>query len=560
MTTDSEHPRSARLPRSPSKRGANRADTRARLRAAGVVVLILGGVLVAGAIVHDQAAPAATGLASGELPAVDLTSPVSVEWDCPGPLLAGASGHSSSVIIANPGALTASVEVVVVAEGSTLKSTRAPLYSHINRLPVAPHTQRVVALRTTGPQQYDAVSVLATAGAVAVFESTVPLPAVALSRDRKAREGLRPASSAPQESACSTGTMSDSYLAAGSTAGRSDVLVSLFDPTATQAVATIRVSTSSGVISPPMLQGLIIRPYSVAVFNLARLAVQQATVAIAATTSVGRVVLGAYESTASDSTAATALSGQALLIGVAAPRATWVMTPGLGGPDRTVAINVYDPGSRSASVTISSEATSTAVHGRPMTEISSVVPAGEVREITLPLPNARMASSKTTRHVILLQGPMLVRAAGGVGIVVARSALLQVSAHAQTLAVVAATAGPARDWLLPAASSTNSRSPEQALSGGVVISNPGPARVEVALVELTAGGTPSSRLLRTLVVPAEATETVGLHLPIPAVSFAGLEVNASSPVVAEQDCYALGTPRYVLPIAPVPVEGVPVNR
>ncbi|HXY46021.1 MAG TPA: hypothetical protein VEH29_17685, partial [Acidimicrobiales bacterium] len=266
MTADTRRPRGAQRLRSQDRRELNRAERILRVRAVTLVGLMLAGLLIAGSTVHAEVAPAPTLLATGQLPVVNLSSDASVEWECPGPLPAGTSDRRSSVIIANPGQGPATVVVSVVGvREATREAGTSPLPSWSTQLTLPPHAQRVVPLRTTGPQQNDAASVLSTAGSVAVFESVTNVAATQPHRDRNA--GAPPAPPAPEESACATGVTGSSYLAAGSTAGRSDVFVSLFNPTATQAVAGIRVATGSSVVVPPALQGLIIKPYSLQIVD-----------------------------------------------------------------------------------------------------------------------------------------------------------------------------------------------------------------------------------------------------------------------------------------------------
>jgi hypothetical protein len=436
--------------------------------------------------------------------------------------------------------------VDVVAVRATHQPAGAPLPGWSTRLELAPFSERVVALAASGPSQNDAVSVLSTEGAVAVFESVSP------ARTRVIHLHHEPSLSAPEQSPCSTGTTTSSYVASGSTEGESDILVSLFDPTATQAVAGIRVSTGSRSVTPPTHEGLIVRPYSLQVFDVARSVVQQATVAITVTTTAGSVAVGASETVASDASASTSASGHALVIGIGQPRDRWVLSPGLGATGRTVGLRVYDPGSRAATVAISSP-----VEGRSPIEITEEVPAGEVRAIELPVPAAPLAKTPKTsgieQHAPTAEGPIVVQTARGVGVVVSRIAALTVGNHEETVALAAVTSAPASDWVVPATASGAS------VAGGIVISNSGLEAVEVEVVGLTArGGAASVTRLSKLIVPPRASTTAFVHLPASGATFSGVFVRASAHVVVEQDLYALSTPHEVVPLAPVPVEGVPV--
>jgi hypothetical protein len=538
--------RSGERVRPRSKGDRDLSERRLRARAAGFVVLMLAGVLIAGAVVRSAPLRPVGAAPSGQLPSVSLTSHSSVEWDCPGPLPAGASSERSAVVVANPARGRARVLVDVVAVTATRGAVGAPLPSSSSWLELAPYSERVLTLPTSGPARNDAVSVLSTAGAVAVFESVSPA-AVAVTRPHH-----KTSPSAPEQSPCSTGAATTLYIASGSTVGESDIIVSLFDPTATQAVAGVEVSTQSGSVAPPALQGLIVRPYSVQVFDIGRSVVQQPIVAITVTTTAGSVAVGASETFASDVTASTSASGRALVIGIGRAQDRWVFTPGLGATSRTVGLRLYDPGSRAASVTISSPVT-----GEPPIEITEEVPAGDVRGVQLPLPVAALPraqrTSRTPRVPPAVEGPIVVQTAEGVGIVVSRIAVLTVEAHEETVAFAAVTSMPSIGWVVPALASGES------VAGGIVISNPGFEPVEDEIVGLTArGGRASVIEVSRLTVAPGASTTAPVSLPASPAVFSGLLVTASAPVVVEQDLYAVSTPHEVVPISPVPVEGVPV--
>jgi len=542
-------------PRSHTKLDVARIERRLRARAAGFVALLLVGVLVAGAVVRASPPNATATGVSGQLPSVTLNSLRSVDWSCPGPLPAGASSERSSVIVSNPGQDRAQVLVDVDGVSATGSAAGAPLPPWSERLAVAPLSEQAVALRTTGPSQNDAVSVLSGTGGVAVFES------ISTVGTHSVNGHAEPILSAPVQSPCSVGSATSSYLASGSTQAKSDVFVSLFDPTATQAVAGIRVST--GLVSelPATLQGLIIKPYSLEVFDVGRSVVQQPAVAFAVTTTAGRVAVGAYETVASDPTARTSVTGAALVIGIDHPQDQWVLTPGLGTTRRAVALRVYDPGSRPASVTVSSP-----VAGGPAIEETDEVPAGEVRAIELLAPAAGSTATGTASTTsttsgagsraatAAVEGPIVVRAARGVGVVVSRIAVLTLGVHYQTVAFAAVTSVPADDWVLPAIASGTT------LAGGVVVSNPGLASVtvEVEGFGAAAGAGGAVRQLGTLTVAAGASATESFALVGSGAGLSGVLVRSGAQVVVEQDFYALGTHDDDVSIAPVPVEGIPL--
>jgi hypothetical protein len=319
----------------------------------------------------------------------------------------------------------------------------------------------------------------------------------------------------------------------------------LFNPTATQAVVGLTVSTGSASVAPPALQGLIIKPDSVQLFDLGRWVVQQGTVAVAVTATIGRIAVGAAETQSAISSA----TGQALVLGVQRSQLAWTFTPGPLASGRVTVVRAYDPESKPATVTISSP-----IAGHAAIEITDVIPAGGVRAIALPLPGAakRATGQGGSATPAPLEGPIVVRSAQGVGIVVARITSLLADGH-QTITNIAVTSGPANGWVLPAATAL------VPLTGSVEVSNPGSTSVEVEVTELTsASGRPELAPVGTLTVGPGSTVTAPVSVPVSLSLFEGLFVRASSAVVVEQDLSAATTTRGAPAAAPNPVEGVPV--
>lgn len=538
--------------RSVGRRDAGRAENLARLRAAAVVGVFVAGALTAGSIVHGSRGPLSVVVSNSRLPVVNLASRDSVEWECPGPLPAGAGPVRSAVVVVNPGDVATTVEVDIEAVKAGSAADALPRARRW--ITVDAHGEDAVPLPGTGAASDDAVSVLAPTGSVGVFESVSgPATASTLHSADRSRRSPAPTPRAPMQAACSTGATSVAYLAAGSTAGRSQLTVSLFNPTATAAVGAISVATPSGVTSPPALQGVIVQPYSLQMFELARSVVQQPTLAVIATTSVGRLVLGASASVESDVTATTSSSGGGLLVGTAAPQQTWTMASGLELPGRTVSVRVFDPGPLPTRVTITCP-----VVGRPTIELSATVAAGRVEDVALPF--AALAPSRSGLPAALGAGPITVRSAEGVGVVVSRETVEEVALHAETVALLAPSAQAADAWVLPATSNADAVAAGTTLAGGVVVANGGATAATVTVLQLSTGGS-AGRTLRTLTLPAGGAVAVDLRLP-PAggTAFAGIEVESTAPVVTETDFSAVGTSQRPVPTLPMPVEGIPVER
>jgi len=467
-------------------------------------------------------------------------------------LPAGDTSEHSQIIVVNtaPWPTVATVDVAATTTPATGSGETLPPWSTQIVLPA--HSEQQVPLRTTGPAQNDAASVVSTKGAVAVFEAVAPVAGAGTTHTAEHTAGTaetlqatRPA--APEESPCAVGTSPTSYLATGSTLGNSSVSVSLYDPTATEAVVGLSVSTGSALVTPPALQGLIIKPDSVQVFDIGRWVVQQPTVAVTVAATVGRVVVGAAETQG----ATQNMSGQALMLGVQRPQPAWIFAPGPLASGRVSFVRVYDPGPRQATVTISSP-----IAGHAPMEITAVIPAEGVRAIALPLPGAAHTASgqqETTSKARVVEGPIVVRSAQSVGVVVARVASVPAGGPSQTMTNVAVTSGPATSWVLPTV-------PAQVpLVGLVEVSNPGRSSVRVHVTEMPATrGRSQSPPSRTVTVGAGATVGVSLSIPVSGSSFGALFVSATAPVVVEEDLAILSTVRGTPPLALCLLEGVPV--
>jgi hypothetical protein len=508
-----------------AKRDIARSENRRRLASVAFVALAVGGLLAASAVFEAAPLRNSEGSLGGRLPEASLPSNTAAQWDCPGPLPAGSSPQRSAVLLTNPGKAPASVVVAAVATSTAASSAGQKLPGWSKTLVLPPRSSRELPLATTGPSQDDAVSVLSASAAVAVFESVVSAPK---------------RNPVPAASPCEAGTASASYIGAGSTLGRSSVIVSVFDPTATPAVVGIRVSTGAKSVLPPTLQGLIIKPYSLQIFNLGRWVVQQPTLGVTVSASVGRVAVGAAETEAPNGR----VSGSGLLIAVDQTASVWVMPPGVIRAGRSVAVRIFDPGVRSAMVTISSP-----LAGRAPIELTDNLVAGGVLDVSLPLRASATkkgkASSPAAAGAPAVEGPIVVRTAEGVGVVVSRITALPYAGQDQAATFAAATSVPSRRWVLPAATGVFGKS---GLREHLVLSNPHNA-VASARVEVLRAG---SGAVSTIAIPANSTATLAVgssrgHL------LGAVLVLASASVIAEAEIFAShGAFR------PSPVEGVPI--
>jgi hypothetical protein len=493
-----------------------------RLLVSGLVVLVLAGLLVAGAIVKTErvANSAVTSGPLGAYPAASLSSPEASMWACPGPLPAGGGQARSSVEIVNTGSSRVALSV---AGASTALSGDggSPLGIWSRSATVNAHSSMVVPLPSSGPAQSDAVTVLAGSSAVAAFEVVAPT--------------VSPSANSPKpatlQSPCELGTTKVSFIPSGTTTNKSTEVVSAYNPTATEAVVGMSVASTSSSVSPPALQGLTIKPYSLQTYNIGTWVVQHPTVAVTVSATVGQVAVGTLETQSS-----TGSTGESLEIGEDQLSTVWTLTPGVMVLGRTVAIRVYDPSTRATTVSISSP-----VSGGPSIDLTASVAAEGARTILLP-PSISQRPKAGAPPIV--EGPIVIRTSEGVGVAVARLGAADVASRLMAVGTMAATAAaPESQWLLPDSG---------AAGEAIVAANPGKTTVNVELYGLSASGG-GLKGITQITLPPQARKT----FVVLGTSYSALFLSASQQFVVDAGAEATqGLTR--VPAGASPVEAIPV--
>lgn len=483
-----------------------------RVRAIGVVVSGLCALVVAGVLVTPaKAQRAATGGgATALLPVVRLSSSASRIWSCPGPLPTGAGHYKSEIALLNAGhtSVAATLQVTTVApvsDKSPILTATAPKSSL--HLEVAGGTQQLFGLPTSGPAGLASVSVVTAGSPVAVAELTIPFSG-------SNRE-------APLEAPCESGTSTKAYVLADSTLAQSASTLTISNPTATPAVAEVTAFGQATPVSPAPLQGLAVPADGAITIDLGRYVVQQGTFAVAVTAVSGRVAAGAFDSVSADGT-----TGGSFVVASGVPESQWQLPPGSAEAGRTLVINLLDPTGHPTTVTVA-----TPLYGKPTSQISAQVSPQTDVSVTVPVENgSRWATTAVAGTVS--EGAVVVRASGGVPVLVAAEEQLPVvSASGSTAAKVATLSVPpleqASRWLVPAAAST----PD--LEDDVVSCNTG-SRLEQASLEELGVAPPSAPTLANFQVSPGSCWSVPLSASIAKSLAVGLEVTSSGPMVVDQ--------------------------
>jgi hypothetical protein len=281
-----------------------------------LAALALGGV--ASVLVHGHGAPpASVGAARG---AAGQPGAVSSAWFCAGPLPVGTPGEVSSLAIVNPGGrpLGATVMIVPVTGAPTTEKISVPATG-----------QSVVGFAAIRRTSFAAARVIITGGTAEVAEHVA------------GATGL-------EASACTDESAATQYLAAGSTQAHNNLAISLFNPGATPAVASVTFATLTGSQSPPAFQGVLVAAGHTVVLNAAHALPFKRFVSATVTASGGAIVAGALDVVGSRGAEYDALESA-----VATPATHWYFAAAPAGTSAQQTFDLDNPGKRTAEVEIS---------------------------------------------------------------------------------------------------------------------------------------------------------------------------------------------------------------
>lgn len=431
--------RPAHRRRRQGRRGAEPAGPEAvpreprRLAAVALVAVSLVAAGFASRSVHlppaaKVAPPAAAG--NGGMPVVVGHAASSAAWYCPGPLPYGAGNHSSIVLTSSADRSVAGRVTISTGRSTAAVPVTVPAGASL-RLPVS----------GAGAAGWAAATVVLDGGGVGVWQ-----------------EVAGPGGSSTQS--CQVTTSAAWSLPAGSTAHNADLLVSLFNPTATSAVASLTFSASFGVatgaavsaagsatppapVAPAVFQGVIVGPGQLAVLDVGKQVQLRPELATTVTVTTGRLVAGEW------STASMLGHPQdALVEAVPAARSQWwfPLAGGAAGGSVTTGYWLSDPGREPAKVTILQSLAAGSTVSTTLT-----VPAASL--VVVSPPPAAVPPAKG-RHGPPVLGWALVQVSGAAGVVAAQGTFPVSGPHASVGSegfpqVSLGAPAPAASWIVP---------------------------------------------------------------------------------------------------------------
>jgi hypothetical protein len=305
------------------------SGSRRRAFTVAVLVVILVTVGIADRLVARTPTPAPFPSAPASFGVAPTRGTESSAWYCAGGT--GAQGGApATIVFTNSG--TSPVTGTLTALSAPAPNGPTP----------APWAQaRTVALFVPGAGQAavgpDQLGTTGLVGAAVVLDGGV----VAVSQLVQSPLGW---SMAP----CASSTAPDWYFAHGATAQGGGLILSLFNPTATDAVVNVAlVSSTSGYLAPAAYQGIDVPSGSLVTENIGDHAPDDAAIATEVSALSGAVV-----ATELQSVGTTGDGGLSLTLGSPAPAGQWFFPQSTGIPGGTVAFHVLNPTTRPALVSV----------------------------------------------------------------------------------------------------------------------------------------------------------------------------------------------------------------
>lgn len=310
---------------------------------------------------------------------------------------------------------------------------------------------------------------------------------------------------------CASSASASWYFASGSTLGADQLLVSLYNPLPTNAIADMSFATNQGPAAPSNYQGVVVPGMSQVVLSVGAHVQQRALVATSVSVRLGRLVVNEVQLTPGSVT-----SGITEALGAPAPGAQWDLPAGLVAAGTLEKLDVYNPSGRTANVQVALDLSFG--YAAP---IDLTVAPGSVSEL---LANDRHRIPHNSLFGIVATST------NGVGVVVERS--FSDSSPQPSLGLTDAVGGvPTRTWALA------SGAPTASARELLIVEDPGavPARVTVTGLP-GSSGPPKVLLSRQVVDPGRS-----LTLPLSGSALdTAVVVSADQPVVVEQNVVGPG--------------------
>lgn len=271
---------------------------RKRIIVVGFILVLVGaGFLNSVVKRHDLAGIQGQNAATS---VVALTAKASSSaWYCPGPLALGHRGEQAAISITNLSTNRLSAEMHVATNSGSATNTTEVL---------SPEHESVLALPQPKHPTYGAVTVVVDGPGVGVNE-------------------IIRTSSGTATSPCTTHTSDHAYFGIGSTAGSSNMAVSLYNPGATPAVASLAFTSGSSTTTPATFTSVPVEPGQVVVLFAGHALPQRNAFSATVSTLSGQIAVGAL-----DFKDVNSILSLSLRVGMPVTQSSWWFAPTVVAP------------------------------------------------------------------------------------------------------------------------------------------------------------------------------------------------------------------------------------
>jgi len=299
---------------------AARPDRQANAHVAGrrlAIVVVLVAVVVGVALI-DRTAPPPAPAAPSALSAMTIPAagaPTS-SWYCTGSTTGFGAQANTTIYVTNTGTRTVAGTV-----STTVNTGKAPASSH-QTISVPADGAVAVNPGINAPVGYGATTLTFAGGGIAVTQ-------VAAGPDGW--------STAP----CASVTSSSWYFATGATTAGNQLVLALYNPTSTDAVANVSFDTEAGVVTPQLYQGLTVPAGQLVVENVGDYVQNRSTIATVVNAQSGQIVADQLQLTST-----SGRSGLSLALGAPTVRPTWYFAQSTNpsGTGSSVSLLLSNPG------------------------------------------------------------------------------------------------------------------------------------------------------------------------------------------------------------------------
>jgi len=451
-----------------------------------VVAVVVGAALIDQAVGPSSPPAAPSALDASTIPG---TAAVASSWYCAGGTIGFGAQANTTIYVTNTGAGTVPGAVsttVNTGKVSTRQTISVPARSTI-----------AVNPGILAPVGYGASTLTFAGGGIGVSQ-------VAAGPDGW--------TTAP----CASATSANWYFASGATSPGNQLVLTLYNPTSTEAVANVSFDTDAGVLTPQLYQGLVVPAGQTVVENVGDYVQDRPTVATVVSAQSGQIVADQLQLVST-----TGKTGLALALGAprVAPRWYFSQTTNPAAAGSSVSFMLSNPGPTAEKAVI---------------DVGLI--QGGVAPVTVPIPAKSVVPfTATTANRIPRQVPysVAVSSTGGSGLVVAREVVASDGASQPGFGTMLGAAQAAQHWLVPAPGAGSAPGAPDASVGSLAVSNPGSVSARVTVAPL--GGTAAqSKVL--LVKP----HSLLVLTQAPVGGLVTLDVRSSVPVAVEEDSVPSG--------------------